>query len=1166
VRVRLLLGPAGSGKTFRCLAEIRQALQRSPEGKPLVLLAPKQATYQLERQLLADPTIPGYTRLRILSFERLANFIFELTGGAAPEMLDEEGRLMVLRSLLARQRERLLVFRASARLNGFAQQLSLALRELQRHQVTPARLNELAEEMSATDGLGLKLRDLATLLQSYVDWLQTHKLHDADCLLSAAAAALAEAPGRHRPEQHQPNIDEALIADLWVDGFAEWSPQELELLAALIPQCEAATLAFCLERSGAEKFPALETWSHVRRMFETCKRRLEGLPGVEIVTESLSRVPAQNRYGKNPVLQHLEEFWVMPRPFLSKAQDEDHERVLPPEKTLRIAACVDVEAEAILATREILRHVRAGGRFRDVTVLVRKLEGYHQELQRVFSRYEIPFFLDRREAVAHHPLAELTRGALRTVAFDWRHDDWFSALKSGLVPAREEDIDRLENEALAQGWQGPVWHKTLPVGAESPLNRWLTELQPRLLQPFQSLAVKLGAGKQRPTGRQLADALREFWCELRVEEKLEQWAAAPNCDSRLPSSVHATVWEQMNAWLDNVELAFQSEELSLRDWLPVLEAGLANLSVGVIPPALDQVILGAIDRSRNPEIKLALILGLNEKVFPALSEANALLTEGDRNELEKRELSLGNNARQQLSRERYLAYIALTRARERVVLTYALRDAEGTVLTPSPFVSQLRELFPSVPVEVVAKTSGWRESEHASELVVPLLRHYCSSRVAPEPASNLASGPETNASFARLAAIPALAAVLQQVSRFEPISMDQSLTPELAARLYGGVLRTSVSRMEQFAACPFKFFVHSGLRAEERKLFELDIREQGNFQHLVLSLFHEELKRDQKRWREITPAEARERVQRIAKRLATNYRDGLLEASEQSRFTIRVLTESLMDFVETLVGWIRGQYAFDPVQVELAFGDPEGAPAWTLRLANGKALALYGRIDRVDLYRQPRSEEAFCVVVDYKSGQKQLDSVFLAHGLQLQLMAYLNVLRNWAEPRALFGAARLIPAGVFYVSLRGKYLRAQNRLDALADPGTTRKLAYRHTGRFDDRFLPKLDTRPGAMQGDQFNYRRTRANQVNRNSREALSTAKFNALVDSVETNLRKMGEQIFAGVAQVAPFRKGQVTACQQCDYRAICRIDPWTQSFRVLRDVPAEIAEPSEDTAADA
>jgi len=137
VQVRLLLGPAGSGKTYRSLAEIRAALKASPEGPPLVLVAPKQATYQLERQFLSEPDISGFTRLHILSFERLAHFLFERLQIAPPAMLDEEGRLMVLRSLLTRKAADLKLFRASARLTGFAQQLSGVLRELQLNQLTP---------------------------------------------------------------------------------------------------------------------------------------------------------------------------------------------------------------------------------------------------------------------------------------------------------------------------------------------------------------------------------------------------------------------------------------------------------------------------------------------------------------------------------------------------------------------------------------------------------------------------------------------------------------------------------------------------------------------------------------------------------------------------------------------------------------------------------------------------------------------------------------------------------------------------------------------------------------------------------------------------------------------------------------------------------------------
>ena len=1179
MQVRLLLGPAGSGKTFGCLTEVRAALAGSPEGPPLLLVAPKQTTYQLERQLLADPSIPGYTRLHILSFERLAHFIFDRLH-KAPEMLNEEGRLMVLRGLLAKKRDELKLFRASARLTGFAQELSLVLRELQRNQLTPESLNELAQQVQGVEGLAYKLQDLALLLRGYLDWLKAHKLQDADCLLQSAAQALREA-GRE-PSTRDPRASTLFLEHLWVDGFAEWSLQELDLLGALMPHCQEATLTFCLDRVPTEKISWLSTWSVVRKTFEDCKKSLESLPNATVTVELLRRDPNKTRFQNNPVLAHLEESWADPQPYPPPAARELSEVVqgsrfkvqgskfpqvsvapIDSPTPLRLATCIDPEAEATLAAREILRHVRAGGRYRDVAVLVRKLEGYHEPLQRIFSRYEIPFFLDRRESVAHHPLAELTRSALRTVAFQWLGADWFAALKTGLVPAEDKEIDELENEALARGWKGRAWHEPLRIKdqpkseADSErlrqLETRLQKLQQRLLPPFERLALVMATQHNQPTGPHLAAALREFWKTLEVEQRLQQWASTEFSDSELqmPNSVHATVWEQMNAWLENVELAFPNEALPLREWLPILEAGLANLSVGVIPPALDQVLIGAVDRSRNPDVKLAFVLGMNETVFPAPPETTVLLTDADRVEIEKRGILLSANARQQLGRERFYAYIACTRARERLVLTSALHDANGSPLNPSPFLTQVRQIFPDLETEVAPKALDWRESQHVNELIVPLLK------VQSPELEQHQSGPPCGRSrvqsqtmeWEKLLEVPALSSLIEQLRHFRSPRLEDSLSPELATRLYGPVLHTSVSRMEQFAACPFKFFVHSGLQAKERDLFELDFKEQGSFQHDALALFHEQLRRQNQRWRDITPPEARDLVAKIARSLMMSYRDGLFQSTEQGRFMARVLTESLRDFVETLVGWMRLQYQFDPVAVELPFGEDESSPAWKIPLDNGHRLELYGRIDRVDICRPSDSDKAVCVVVDYKSSPQQLDAVLMEHGLQLQLLAYLNVIRQWPEPRKLFGAAQLIPAGVFYVNLRGKYGSEKNRTAALAELDQVRKLAYQHSGRFDAAALRQLDGRPDAQEGDQFNYRTTNSGEIHKGCREPMPSAEFATLLDSVETNLKKMGQEIFSGLAKVSPYRKGSITACDQCGYQSICRIDPWTHSFRVLK-----------------
>jgi ATP-dependent helicase/nuclease subunit B len=257
-------------------------------------------------------------------------------------------------------------------------------------------------------------------------------------------------------------------------------------------------------------------------------------------------------------------------------------------------------------------------------------------------------------------------------------------------------------------------------------------------------------------------------------------------------------------------------------------------------------------------------------------------------------------------------------------------------------------------------------------------------------------------------------------------------------------------------------------------------------------------------------------------------------------------------------------------ELEFGFG-AGGAPAWEIDLGAGHKLTLRGRIDRIDLCpdKECRGDRALCVVMDYKSGRQKLDKVLVGHGVQLQLLAYLAAIRSWppevwAElnlPAFFFpsppgrgegeepknsGALKIAPAGVFYVNLRGQYESGGTRDEALADAADARKLAYRHTGRFDATALPKLDS---AKAADQFNYRLNKDGSLRSNSVEALPRAEFEKLLDRVETQLKEMGRAIFSGAAQVDPYRKGHETPCDFCDYRAVCRIDPWTHRYRVLR-----------------
>ncbi len=1123
MRLRFLLGTAGSGKTLRCVTEIANHLRIDPQGKSLALITPKQATFQLERQLLDQTGIQGYTRLQVWSFERLAAHVLRELQVRADPLLSAQGRTMVLRSLLSKHRSRLRLFHATSRLPGFAQQLAETLSEFQQQRITPDRLSSLAHQLSGQPKLSEKLHDFALLYGGYLAVLGERHLQDSRNLLDIASEALrmASAPG---PASLR-------FQGIWMDGFAELTPQEEGLLLHLLPHCEEATIAFCLPCNPALDSSWTSPWAVLGSSYHRLRHQVEQIAGISVLVETLPSSPPE-RFSLSPRLARLESVWASP---------QTSGEAVPPEAPdrIRVLACPNMETEAAVAASLISERIRnPGWRWRDMAILVRSLDSYHDLIRRALTREGIPFFLDRREPIAHHPLAELTRCALRTITWNWQYEDWFGYLKCGLVPTRSGSVDALENEALARGWSGDVWATPFLIPDSPGLEASLEPLRQQLTAPLLRFRSRLGLS-QRPaaptslasavTGRNVAQAIRELWMALDVPGQLESISSSANAGSHwgLGKAMHQTAWDEMDRWLEEFGLAFGEEQAPLREWVGILDSGLSTLSVGAIPPSLDQVLVGAVDRSRNPDLRMLVVLGFNEGEFPPPPCKPSLLTSQDREQLNGLGVDLLASPRAQLSRESYLGYIACTRPRECLVVLYSQMDRDGGPLNPSPFLGILKRALPDLVVETATPPrSARRHTGLSSPDFNPV-----------EPLPPLAGSASASTSASGTAP--------QQPNAG---ANALSILPHLAEQLYGPVrFSSSVSRLEQFAACPFRFLANCGLAAELREQFKIDARHRGSFQHEILARFHLQLGQSGKRWKDLTPEEARETVGQIARDVAREYGAGLFQADETNLFTAQSLTESLQDFVAAQVQWMRTTYRLDPQEVELGFGQQgDRLPAWELELPSGRRLCLRGAVDRVDVHLEPESQAVRFVVMDYKSSARKLDPLLLKHGIQVQLPAYMAALRGIGA--AVLGRQgwTLKPVGGFYLPLRPQSARAPHRAQALEGYAERQQRAYSHRGRFSLDGMDVLDTswRDGQSSG-QFSH--AKKNKPDRRYADPLSEEEFHSLLEEVESVLKTMANRILEGDARIDPYVKGSnKNACEHCDYASVCRIDPWAHNFR--------------------
>lgn len=1067
----------------------------------MVLLAPKQATFQLERQLLANCQLGGYARLRILSFDRLAEFVLDQLNCTEPRLLAEEGRVMVLRALLNREQERLRLFQGCARLPGFARQLSELLRELQRHQIGPAGLLDLAAHRETPASLAAKLQDTAQLLHGYLAWLQEHQLEDADRLLDVAVEALDAIPGR---------ANEPLIEALWMDGFAEMTPQEMALLTAVTRRSNTATLAFCLDQAPEDPSTWFSAWGMIGDTFRKCHAAVEAIPNATIELTRLERDSTRDRFGSNSVLRHIETHFARPRPAAwgNTIPQSPTTKIHPgwantefnfdaPDwrQSISVWQCATLDTEAHAAACEIWRHVRAGGRFREIAVVCRSLELVAPVFRRTFHRYQIPCFIDQRSPVNHHPLAELTRSLLRTLAYGWRAEDWFGVVKSGLVGLEEWESDRLENEALAKGWAMPFW-KSGAANCPPETER----LRRHLITPVLSFESNIGSS---PTGSQLGRAIREFWLKFQVDQTLCHWdretmvadATAPDA-----GTLHATIGRQLDGWLSELVRAFPHEHLPLTEWIPILESALAGLTVGRVPPALDQVLIGAMDRSRNPDLRLTILPGWNEGVFPAPAGHAGILSETERMALEQLGAKLGPTPIRRLGHERFYAYIALTRARDRVVITYSDTNHRGDTLQPSPFVSHLQRLFPEL------RATRFNEAE-----LKPMV-------------------PRTKELLPRL----------EFQSVVIPPPGQEAIDPALARLFYGDVLRSSVSRLEQFASCPFLYAVQSGLRLGERKRFEMDARERGSFQHEILARFHESIARRQQRWRDVSIPEARALVRELSETVAADFRHGLACHNGAAIFSARHLAWQLEELISETLAWMPG-YSFDPKWSELEFGSSRSTiPALELDLGEGLKLQLEGKVDRIDVDEQD-PENIRAVVMDYKSSLQSYHPVLATHGIQMQLPVYLAALSVLTIP----GVGMLNPSGMGYISLKPT---TQRSADRHSTTGGSNEPRFAIRGRFSLSILTGLQRSTAETTKPPFRVDLKRDGTPKKHS-DILLAADFDVLIAQVFPLLARLGKRILNGETAVSPYRNGAETACDFCDFKGVCRIRPETFHFRSLK-----------------
>ena len=1128
--LRFIIGRAGTGKTWQCLAEIAERQSKSPEG-PLICLVPEQATFHTEKELLKRCGRDGAAHAQALSFQRLAWRVLQETGGGVYPALNEMGKSMILRRLLDQHAGEIKTFARVIDKPGFLEELSRCISEFKTYHVKPQMLEECLEHLDGTDNSDLKgkLGELSVIFREFEDYLAGQYLDSEDCL-EKLAANIARA-----------NFLEQ--AEIWLDGFYGFSPLEYAVIRELLLKVPRLHLTLCLDAEHIKKrltetdlfFQPWDTYQRMMRIAQEIKCPLTDA----LVLDYQGR----NRFSENRELAFLEES------FFTKKEIYEAEVT-----AIHLGGAANRRAELEAAARAMVTLAREKGyRYQDMAVLVRDFEPYELLLETVFTDHEIPYFLDKKRALKHHPLVDLLSASLEILEKGWNYEPVFRYLKTDLASLSRQEADLLENYCLRHGIRGSAWTDGKPwtylrryTLGEERNGEELTAAEEKTLKRINRARFKAAAGmarlqqaaKKARTGRDYAACVFGLLEDLGVARKLEYWSNTAEKEGRLEEAqVHAQVWRQVIELLDQLVEALGDVEMKLPEFSSLVKSGLESIELGLIPPGLDQVLVGSPERSRNPDLKAVFVLGANDGILPARLGRQGLFSDDDKKKLALLDLELAPTSEKRLFFEQFLIYLALTRASDYLWVSYALADEEGRALHPSYIINYLDSLYKTAPDHHLLRSYLPEPEGHDDEKFIahplPTLGYLAKNLRQAVDQGTLT--PFWREVYNWYLGQEKWKDLLQKVvTGLFTVNREAHISHGQVWRLYGGGrLLTSVSRLEKFRACPFAHFLNYGMKLREREEYRLNPPDLGAFFHAALENVCKSVQGQGLSLADLRDEQVRTAVQETIARIAPQLQNEILLSSARYRYLTRKFERTVGRALLVLREHER-RGAFRPLGLEIAFGPGERLPGLELKLADGSILYLRGRIDRID---GACGEDGYYLrVIDYKSGALSLSLLEIYYGLKLQLLAYLDVVLTHA-PSLVQGVAR--PGGAFYFRIRDPFVSAEGpQADEEIEKRIRRQLKMKGYLLKDPTAVRLMD-REIRGASDLVPAALSAGGEFYKNVETQLTLEDFTRLRSYVAEVLKTTGQEIMSGNVAIKPYRFKGTTPCRYCPYHPVCRFD---------------------------
>ncbi|MFW2502721.1 helicase-exonuclease AddAB subunit AddB [Clostridium diolis] len=1116
--IRFVYGRSGTGKSKFCIDEIKNNIDKKLDLNKLILLVPEQYTFTTENKILHEIGEHAFFRTEVLSFKKMAHNIFEEYGGRVKEIIKESGRNMLIHRVINENIESLDYFNRMSREQGFNEIISEVISEFKKYNISIDSIRAIDEKINDNE-LYQKIKELMIIYEAFN--LKMHENYiDGDDQLTLLNKKLLESSAY---------VD----SEVWIDEFTSFTPQQLDIIKVLAKRCRRVNITFCIDNKSLNNNS--EDITDVFNIIKSTENKVlkimkENNIAYDKPVNLNNAIPY--RFKDNLELDHIEKYFFS-YPF--NEYDKTPERI-----TLYKASNIYDEIERV--SKSITSLVREKGyRYRDISVVCRNIDDYEKIISVIFKDYNIPYFLDKKIQLLSNPLIVLISSAFEILLKNWSYESVFKYLKSGLTGIDNSYIDRLENFILEYGVKGYKWTSREIVNEKWFIgNSELTDDKVLIAEIMEEIRYPLMIFHNKINGKHkvkdICSAIYEFLVDVKVFDRINEWIKnfeELGLEDKVKeySQVESIVIDILDQAVDVIG----EERLEYSEFFRILSSGFANEEIGIIPVALDQVNIGDIARIKGRDVKVLYIVGINDGVLPASKKEEGLLSDRDRITLGEVGINLSSTTRNKVFEEQYLLYIALTISSEYLMLSYPMADFEGKSLRPSIVISRIKKIFPNLIEESAIYDLKILENKFGkiiapiptfNELIISMRKDFDKEYIEPHW-SEVYEWFKNNGEFKDK--------VKNIFKGLSYSNIGDKVPRNKLRKLYQNDLEKlvfSVSKLEKYAECPFSYFVQYGLKAKNRKVYEFTPPDLGSFVHEMLDSFTNKVREDGILWSDLSNEKCKKIISNLIDKKLMDESNSILNSTKKFKYLAQRFKRVISKSVSVIASQI-GKGEFEVFKTEFDFGSYSSGEAITLDLSDNEKVYLQGRIDRID--KLDLDGETYIRIIDYKTGAKKFDLNEIYHGLQMQLLVYLDALIRNSK---YILDKQVKPGAILYFKIDDPIIKSKKEMtDEEVEKEVLSALKMKGLVLKDARVVKAMDKDiegyslviPASFKAD-GSFKATS---------DVVTEEEFRILREYVNRKMIEICEEMLSGDIKIQPTKNSNIAHCEYCDFSSICQFD---------------------------